>query len=289
MGQLPVAQRGVDLCARASRTLGKTLLYLLLTVVSAGMLLPFAWMASASLQLDKDVFRFPFHWIPPQPKWDNYLLIWQRVTFLTFILNTCKLTIIITTLQLLTSSFAAYAFARLDFRGRDVLFLAYVGTIAIPWQVYMVPQFILMRRLGLGNTHMALILLQTFSAFGVFLMRQFFISVPGELSDAARIDGLNEYGIWGRIMLPLSKPALATLTIFSFVTVWNDFMGPLIYLNSEHLKTIQLGLRMFIAQYSAEYSLIMAASLVSLVPVAITFLALQRFFIEGIASSGIKG
>jgi multiple sugar transport system permease protein len=279
----------VDLCARASRTLGKTLLYLLLTVVSAGMLLPFAWMASASLQLDKDVFRFPFHWIPPQPKWDNYLLIWQRVTFLTFILNTCKLTIIITTLQLLTSSFAAYAFARLDFRGRDVLFLAYVGTIAIPWQVYMVPQFILMRRLGLGNTHMALILLQTFSAFGVFLMRQFFISVPGELSDAARIDGLNEYGIWGRIMLPLSKPALATLTIFSFVTVWNDFMGPLIYLNSEHLKTIQLGLRMFIAQYSAEYSLIMAASLVSLVPVAITFLALQRFFIEGIASSGIKG
>ncbi len=264
------------------------LIYAILVATAASMLLPFFWMASASLKLDKDVFRFPFEWLPKKPKWNNYILIWEKIPFLTFVFNTSKLTLIITSLQLFTSSFAAYAFAKLRFKGRDILFLAYVGTIAIPWQVYMVPQFIMMQKLGLGNSHMALILLQAFSAFGVFLMRQFFVSVPEELSDAARIDGLSEYGIYARIIMPLSTPAVATLIIFSFVTVWNDFMGPLIYLNSERLKTIQLGLRMFIAQYSAEYALIMAASLVSLIPVIAIFLALQRFFIEGVASSGIK-
>jgi multiple sugar transport system permease protein len=265
------------------------LLYFVLILLAAFMLVPFAWMASASLQLDKDVFRFPFRWIPKVPRWKNYELIWQRIPFLLFFANTAKLAVIITALQLITSSLAGYAFARLEFKGRDILFLGYVGTIAIPWQVYMVPQFIMMRKLGLNDTHLSIILLQAFSAFGVFLMRQFLIGIPKELSDAARIDGLGEYGIYARIMLPLSKPALATLTIFTFVGVWNDFMGPLIYFSSERLKTIQLGLRMFISQYSAEYSLIMAASLVSLVPVFILFLFLQRYFIEGIASTGIKG
>jgi len=264
-------------------------LYAALVTLAIGMLVPFAWMASASLQMDKDVFRFPFRWIPKNPRWKNYELIWQRVPFLTFIGNTVKLTLIITALQLLTSSLAAYAFARLEFKGRDVIFLLYIGTIAIPWQVYMVPQFIMMRSLGLNDTHLALILLQAFTAFGVFLLRQFFIGIPKELSDAARIDGLGEYGIWAKIVMPLSKPAVATLTIFTFVGTWNDFLGPLIYLSSEKLKTIQLGLRMFIAQYSADYALIMAASIVSLVPVIVVFVSLQRFFIEGIASSGIKG
>jgi multiple sugar transport system permease protein len=293
MGELPRTGRAGT--AAGARAVGArmrieiALVYLALVVLAVGMLVPFAWMASASLQMDKDVFRFPFQWIPRLPRWRNFLLIWQRVPFLTFFLNTTKLTLIITALQLLTSSLAAYAFARLEFKGRDVIFLGYVATIAIPWQVYMVPQFIMMRTLGLNDTHLALIILQAFTAFGVFLMRQFFIGIPKELSDAARIDGLGEYGIYARIMLPLSKPALATLTIFTFVTVWNDFMGPLIYLNSERLKTIQLGLRMFIAQYSADYALIMAASIVSLVPVMLLFLFLQRFFIEGVASSGIKG
>jgi multiple sugar transport system permease protein len=139
------------------------------------------------------------------------------------------------------------------------------------------------------DKHLSLILLQAFTAFGVFLLRQFFVSIPNEILDAARIDGLSEYGIYFRIMLPLSKPALATLTIFSAVFVWNDFMGPLIYLHSQELKTIQLGLRMFIQQYSADYALIMAASLVSLIPVIVLFLAFQRFFVEGIGTTGIKG
>jgi multiple sugar transport system permease protein len=223
------------------------------------------------------------------PQWSNYVRIWTQIPFLTFFYNTTKLTVIITFLQLFTSSFAGYAFAKLQFKGRDIIFLAYIASIAIPWQSYMVPQFIMMRRLDLVDTHMSLILLQAFSAFGVFLMRQFFISIPNDIIDAARIDGLSEYGIYFRIMLPLSKPALATLTIFTAVFVWNDFMGPLIYLNSQALKTIQLGLRLFIMQYSANYALIMAASLVSLIPVVVLFLAFQRFFVEGIASTGVKG
>lgn len=263
--------------------------YVLLIGLAVLMLLPFLWMLSASLKLDKDVFSFPIQWIPANPQWSNYTKIWTRIPFLTFFGNTLKLTIIITALQLFTSSFAGYAFAKLEFKGRDVIFLAYIASIAIPWQSYMVPQFIMMRKLDLVDTHMALILLQAFSAFGVFLMRQFFVSIPNDIIHAARIDGLSEYGIYFRIMLPLSKPALATLTIFTAVFVWNDFMGPLIYLNTQSLKTIQLGLRMFIQQYSADYALIMAASLVSLVPVVVLFLAFQRFFVEGIASTGVKG
>ena len=267
----------------------KGVTYILLILLAVLMLLPFFWMLSASLKLDKDVFSFPIQWIPAEPQWINYAKIWTQIPFLTFFRNTLKLTIIITALQLFTSSFAGYAFAKLEFKGRDIIFLAYIASIAIPWQSYMVPQFIMMRKLDLVDTHLALILLQAFSAFGVFLMRQFFVSIPNDIIDAARIDGLSEYGIYFRIMLPLSKPALATLTIFTAVFVWNDFMGPLIYLNTQSLKTIQLGLRMFILQYSADYALIMAASLVSVIPVVILFLAFQRFFVEGIASTGVKG
>jgi multiple sugar transport system permease protein len=258
-------------------------------IITAVMLMPFAWMLSASLKLSRDVFVFPVEWIPSEPQWQNYVDIWTKIPLALFIYNTSKLTIIVTLLQLLTSSFAAYAFAKLDFPYKNTLFLGYIATIAMPWQVYMVPQFLLMREFGLNNTHLALICLQAFTAFGVFLMRQFYMSIPTELCEAARIDGMNEYQIWARIMLPLSKPALSTLTIFTFVTTWNDFLGPMIYLTKTELKTIQIGLRMFIAQYSAEYGLIMAASVVALIPVLIVFLSLQRFFVEGVASSGIKG
>lgn len=269
--------------------ISKILIYTMLIALTLLMLIPFVWMISASLQLSKDVFKYPFEWIPSKPVWKNYLDIWTTIPLATFVFNTTKLTVIITLLQLFTSSFAAYAFSKLEFKFRDVLFLSYIATIAIPWQVYMVPQFIMMRGLHLNDTHLSLILLQAFSAFGVFLIRQFYMSIPNSLIEAARIDGYSEYKIYVNIMLPLAKPALSTLTIFTFVGVWNDFMGPLIYINSEKLKTIQVGLRMFISQYSAEYSLIMAASLISLIPVLIIFLSLQRFFVEGVASTGVKG
>lgn len=269
--------------------INQSILYALLALVTLVMLVPFAWMLSASLKLDRDVFTFPIQWIPKEPRWQNYVDIWTKIPLLTFIYNTAKLTVIVTGLQLLTSSFAAYAFAKLDFKFKNFLFLGYIATIAMPWQVYMVPQFIMMRNFHLTNTHLAIICLQAFSAFGVFLMRQFYMSVPDELCEAARIDGMSEYGIWARIMLPLSKPALSTLTIFTFVTTWNDFLGPMLYLTKTELKTVQIGIRMFISQYSSEYGLIMASSVVILIPVVIVFLLLQKFFVQGIASAGLKG
>ena len=263
--------------------------YVLLILIAFLMLIPFVWMLSASFKMNKDVFTFPIEWIPSNPRPQNYIDIWTRIPLITFILNTAKLTIIVTLLQLFTSSFAAYAFAKLNFQGKKVLFLGYIATIAVPWQAYMVPQFMMMRSWSLNNTHLAIILLQAFSAFGVFLMKQFYEGVPTELCEAARIDGLSEYGIWWRIMLPLSKPALSTLVIFTFVSTWNDFLGPMIYLTKTELKTIQIGLRMFITQYSAEYGLIMAGSVIALIPVLIVFLALQKYFVQGVASAGLKG
>lgn len=254
------------------------------------MIVPFLWMLSASIKSNREVFLMdPFVWIPENPKWDNYINIWTKIPMLKFVENTVLLTIIVTLFQLLTSSFAAYSFAKLEFKHKNTLFLAYISTIAMPWQVYMVPQFIMMRSMGLNDKLLAMICLQAFSAFGVFLMKQFYEGIPNDLCEAARIDGMSEYRIYATIMLPLSKPALSTLTIFTFVNTWNDYLGPLIYLKTETKKTIQLGLKMFIGQYSAEYGLIMAGSVVSLVPVIIVFLCLQKYFVEGVASTGLKG
>ncbi len=269
--------------------IGKTAIYLMLALIAIVTLMPLIWMLSASLKLDKDVFSVPIQWIPSNPQWGNFAKIWQKINLGTYTFNSFKLTIIITVIQVLTSSFAAYGFSKCRFKGRNTLFMAYVATIAIPWQVYMLPQFIEMRMMGFVNTHIGYILMQSFIAFGVFLMRQFYMSIPDELLEAARIDGLNEYGIYFRIVLPLSKPVIATLTIFSFVTIWNDFMGPMIYFNPDRLKTIQLGIRMFMGQYSTEYGLIMAASVVALIPVIVVFLGFQKFFVQGVATSGLKG
>ena len=191
---------------RQHEKITKVILYTVLIFVSLLMLVPFAWMLSSSLKLDKDVFVVPIQWIPKDPQWENYIKIWTKIPLATFVVNTAKLTLIVTLLQLFTSSFAAYAFAKLNFRYKNVLFLAYVATIAVPWQVYMVPQFMMMRSFGLNDTHLAIICLQAFSAFGVFMMRQFYQGIPDELCEAARIDGMSEYQIYGKIMLPLANP-----------------------------------------------------------------------------------
>ena len=268
---------------------GRTLLYIVLIALAVVTLIPFVWMLSSSLKLDREVFSYPIHWIPEVFRWENYRLIWQKVPLLTYFRNTAVIAIMVTFIQTLTSSFAAYAFAKLRFKGRDVLFICYVATIAVPWQTYMLPQFILMRSMGLYDTLWAIIVLQSFSAFGVFLMRQFYQGIPTELCEAARIDGLSEYGIWARIMLPLSKAAIATLVIFTFVGTWNDYMGPMIYLTRDVNKTVQVGLRRFIQENSSDYHLIMAVSVCSLLPVSVVFLSLQKYFIQGIATTGLKG
>lgn len=285
-------RKGAEIMRSAHKraVIAKIVIYLILIIIALMMLIPFLWMLSASIKTDREVFVMdPFVWIPKIPRWSNYSTIWTKIPFGKFVENTMFLTIVVTILQLLTSSFAAYAFAKLEFKHRDKLFLAYIATIAMPWQVYMVPQFIMMRKMGLNDKLLAIICLQAFSAFGVFMMKQFYMDIPDELCEAARIDGMSEYGIYMRIMLPLSRPALATLTIFTFVATWNDYLGPLIYLKSQAKKTIQLGLKMFISQYSSDYGLIMAGSVLSLIPVLLMFLLLQRYFVEGVASTGLKG
>ncbi len=267
----------------------KVLLYAALILMAFIMLVPFAWMISASLKFEKDVFSFPIVWFPENPQWGNYSEIWQKVPLLTGFFNSVKLTICVTLLQLATSSLAAYAFAKLEFKGRDTIFMLYIMTIAIPWQVYMVPQYKMMTIFGLTDSHLGIILMHAFTATGVFLMRQFFMGIPTELLEAARIDGLSEYGIWAKLMLPLSKPVIATLCLTSFTFEWNDFMGPLIYLSTTEKKTLQVMLRMFNTQYSSNYALIMAAATVALIPVLILFVFLQRYFVEGVATSGLKG
>ncbi|MCI8489479.1 MAG: carbohydrate ABC transporter permease [Lachnospiraceae bacterium] len=269
--------------------IGKILLYIILIIITLAMIVPFFWMLSASIKSDREVFAYPFVWIPESPRWSNYVDIWTKIPMLKFATNTIYLTIVVTCLQLLTSSFAAYSFSKLQFKRKEVLFLAYIATIAMPWQVYMVPQFIMMRGMGLNDKLLAMICLQAFSAFGVFMMKQFYDGIPSELCEAARIDGMSEYQIYAKIMLPLSKPSLSTLTIFTFVATWNDYLGPLIYLKTEAKKTIQLGLKMFIGQYSSDYGLIMAGSVLSLIPVIIVFLSLQKYFVEGVAATGLKG
>lgn len=276
--------------AHKRAVVGKVIVYVILILIAVVMIIPFLWMLSASIKSDREVFQMnPFVWIPESPKWSNYSDIWTKIPFMKFVQNTVFLTIVVTLLQLVTSSFAAYSFAKLEFRHKSGLFLAYIATIAMPWQVYMVPQFLMMRNMGLNDKLTAIICLQAFSAFGVFLMKQFYEGIPGDLCEAARIDGMSEYKIYLKIMLPLSKPALSTLTIFTFVSTWNDYLGPLIYLRSEQKKTIQLGLKMFISQYSSDYGLIMAGSVLSLIPVLIVFLCLQKYFVEGVASTGLKG
>ena len=263
--------------------------YILLITLTLITLLPLIWMLSASFKLSTEVFSNPIRWIPETFHWDNYLKIWEKVDFALFTKNSAKLTILVTLIQLLTCSFAAYGFTKCKFPGRDTLFLCSVATIAIPWQIFMLPQYIMMQKFHLVDSHLGYVLLSSFAAFGVFLLRQFFLGIPNELLEAARIDGLSEYGIYFRIVLPLAKPAMATLAIFTFVNVWNDFMGPMIYFNSESNKTIPLGIRMFVGQYSTDYQLIMAASVVSLIPVIIMYAFCQRYFVQGIASSGLKG
>lgn len=271
------------------KRIGKILGYVALVVAAVAVLLPFYWMVMSSIKTNNEVFTVPIKWWPDVPQWQHYLDIFAKSDMTTWLKNTLLLSVVVTFLQVLTGSFAAYGFSKVRFPGRDVLFLAYIGTIAVPWQSYMIPQFRLLSDMGLANTLWSIIALQAFGAFGVFLMKQFFETIPEDLSEAARLDGLSEYGIYARIMMPLSVPAIASLTLLTFVTTWNDYLGPLIYLRNPDLWTIQLGLRTFVSQYDADYALIMTGAVISTLPIAVIFLLGQRYFIEGIASTGLKG
>ena len=214
--------------------------YTVVIASSLTMILPFLWMLSSSFKDSLEVFNFPIQWIPQNLKLKNYSYIWNKANYPQLFFNTLKLTVVITILQIVTCSLAAYAFSKLVFPERDKIFILYLATLMLPYQVVMIPQFSVIKIFGLTNTHMALILIQAFNPMGVFLMKQFFDGIPNELSEAARIDGLNEFGIYSKIIMPLSKSVIGTLVILTSVSVWNDFLAPLIYINSRELYTIQL-------------------------------------------------
>ena len=278
-----------NLSMKMSKRISHGILYVFLIVVSYFILFPLFWMISASFKPDAEIFLFPIQWIPSTFFPYNYIRAWNVMNYFLLLRNTAFITFMVVFLQLFTSTLAGYAFSKINFPERNALFLAYLATLMIPFQVVMIPQFIIVRNLQLMNTPWAVILVQAFSPFGVFMMRQFFLNIPFDLSEAARIDGLSEFGIYARIILPLSKPALAALAIFTSVNTWNDFLAPLIFLHSPANHTIQLGLRNMFSEFTADFGGVMAAATLSVLPMLIVFIILQRFFVEGIAMSGIKG
>ena len=271
----------------------KVFAYLLLTFGSVTMIAPFLWMITTSLKEPGQVFSFSHNWIeewiPTAFHWQNYAKVPHVVPFLRFYMNSIFITVCVTAGQVITSAMAAYAFARLQFRGRDRIFFAYLATMMVPGAVTMIPVFILLRYLGWIDTYKALILPGIFTAYGTFMLRQFFLTLPKELEDAAKIDGCSYFGIFWRIILPLSKPALATLTTFTFMGSWMNFMWPLIVMNTHDKFPLPVGLAYFQSLHNTNWTLLMAASVMMILPILLVFIFNQRFFVEGIKLTGLKG
>lgn len=264
-------------------------LFMVALLVAVIMIVPFFWMLSASFKLRNEIFTVPIQWIPKTFHLDNYNEVLNKINFPIYFLNTAKITVSITLLQVVTCSMAAYAFSKLKWPGRDVVFLFYLGTMMIPWHAIMIPQFVIIQRLGLYDTHLSLILTGAFSVFGVFVLRQNMVSIPDSLCEAAKIDGCSPFGNYWRIIIPLTKNGILTLVVLTFNSVWNDYMGPMIYLDSDLKGTIQLGLATFKRQYDTNYGAIMAGTVISLIPIVIIYIAAQKYIVDGIAYSGVKG
>lgn len=268
---------------------GRILLVAFMLLLSFVALFPFLWMLSSSLKAESEMFIFPIQWIPKVFHFENYVNAWKMVNFPRAMLNSFIVAGAITVGQVLTSATAGYAFAKINFRGRDKVFMAYLATMMVPFQVVMIPQFILFRKLGLTNTHWALILPGMFTVFGVFMLRQSFMSIPDEMLEAARLDGCSEFSILWRMVLPLNKAALASLAIFTFRWQWNDYLAPLIYLNDKSKFTLTIALSQFKMENITMYTYIMAGSVISLVPVIVLFFFTQKYLIQGITMTGSKG
>jgi multiple sugar transport system permease protein len=275
---------------RNQERLTKGIAYVICTAVALAYVFPLYWMISTALKADAEVFLVPPRLWPANPQWQNFVAATEYIPFWGYMLNTaiiCALTILGT---VISCSLIAYGFARVQWPGRNIVFVVYLSTIMLPPQVTMIPLYIVFRNMGWVGTIWPLVVPAFFgNVVYVFLMRQFFMTIPNELSDAARIDGAGELGIFRRIMLPLLKPALASVALFTFVATYRDFLGPLIYLQDETQWTISLGLKMFQNMYGLQWQLMMAASALTMIPTIILFFLTQRTFIEGIALTGIKG
>lgn len=254
------------------------------------MLLPLLWLVSTSLKSPtEDIFQFPPQLLPSQPTLDNYIRVWQTNPFGTYLFNSSAIAVLSVGLNLLFCALAAYPLARLDFRGKEVIFSLVVSTIMIPFQIVMIPLYILTVQLGIRNTYIGIIFPAISSAFGIFLLRQAFAAVPKEMEEAARMDGCTELGLWWHIMLPAIRPALMTLAIFVFIGSWSDFLWPLIVLDRPELYTLPLGVANLAGTFSLDWRLIAAGSVISIAPVLGLFLFLQRYIVPTEAGSGVKG
>ena len=275
---------------RVQKTLSKVLWYFFLTALGIIFSLPFFWMLSSSLKIEARIWIYPPQWIPNPILWQNYPEALDLMKFWQLLKNTLFLTTVGTFGIVLSSSWVVYGFARLNFPGKNLLFMVLLSTMMLPGQVTMVPQFILYKELNWINTYLPLLVPAFFgSAFYIFLLRQFYMGIPRELDDAAKIDGCGYIGIWWRIIMPLSKPALATVTVFSVINGWNDFLWPLIILNDANKFNLSLGLATFRGMYSTQWGYLMAASVVILLPPIVLYFFAQRLIVEGIALTGIKG
>ncbi len=263
--------------------------HLVLFPLAVLMIIPLLWMVITSFQTLNETRHFPPILVPESIRWQNYTDVLQRAPFARWFLNTLVVTAVVVAGNLLFCSLAGYAFARIKFFGRDVVFILVLATLMIPFQVIMIPTFLIVRKLGLIDTLGGLIVPNLAGAFGIFLLRQFFRSLPIELEEAARIDGASRLGVLFKIVLPLSGPVLATVAVITFLWTWNDFLWPLITIYNPNNMTLQVGLTTFQGAHQTNTNLLMAANVMSVIPVLLLFFVAQRYFIRGIATSGLKG
>jgi multiple sugar transport system permease protein len=287
---IPAAQTKAQIRI-SPKTAGWILRYTLLILFACIMALPFFWMVSTSLKAEYQIFLYPPKWIPSPIRWHNYVDVFYRAPFLLWFKNTLIITILAMTGTLLTSSLVAYGFARLRFWGRDFWFMVLISTMMLPGIVTMIPRFIMFTEIHWLDTFLPLFVPFWFGGtpFYIFLLRQYLTTIPIDLEEAAYIDGASTMTVFGRIILPLCKPALGTVGIFSFLFNWNNFMGPMLYLNSPEKKTLAVGLRYFQSQWGTEWAMLMCAATLMIVPVLLVFFSAQRYFVKGIALTGIAG
>lgn len=267
----------------------KMLITMIMTVIAIVMILPFLWMLSTSFKSPSEVFEFPIQWIPPEPVIDHHLKVWLDQDFWKYYLNSLKVAILGTGGALLIGSMAAYGFARIPFKGRDLIFILYLSMMMVPPQVLFVPKFIMFDWAGIYNTHWALILPSIVTIFGVFYMRQFFLGIPKEISESAFMDGAGHFRIFFQIFLPLAKPAIMTFAILDFSWNWNNYEDALVFLLSEELYTVPLGLQNFVREFSIDYNGMMAAASAAIIPMIIVFFMAQKYIIQSVASAAVKG
>lgn len=264
-------------------------LSMVLGVIGIAMILPILWMVSSAFKYESDVFKIPMQWIPDYVNLNNFKTAVTDFPYFTWYFNTFKTTIIVVLVTLLFSSMSGYAFAKLKFKGKDFIFFLFIATLMIPVQVRVIPQFMMFKSWDMINKHWTITLPWIYNGFSIFLMRQFFTSIPNELIEAAKIDGSNDYWTFFKVVLPLAKPSLSALGILSFTWGWNAYFGPLIYISDTAKQVLAVGIASFKAEYSNNFSVQMAGSTLALIPIIIVYLIAQKQFIEGIALSGVKG